>query len=183
MAFFGVFPSENLEFSSEKGQFSTFSPLEILNLNRRNVMQRQSEFAKILEKKLHEGPRSEQKPTNSSSANPFSETKKPFEPWTELIGNLSAASFARGFHNTQYKKFQSPPKARPANKLSQDQLTAFLFFAAHGIKMEPNFTLKDVKKAFRTLAFKMHPDRGGSTQTFLELKAAQDILLQVFVKK
>lgn len=151
-------------------------------MNRRITMHSQSEFAKILEKKLQQDPLRSQKQGNSDPQGSQFNIKEPLETWGSLLGNMSALNFSQSFHSTDYKKFHAPPKPRPANKLSQDQLTAFLFFAAHSAKLEANFNNKDLKRAFRTLAFKMHPDHGGNPQTFLELKAAYDLLAAVFKK-
>lgn len=81
--------------------------------------------------------------------------------------------FPIGFHKYQIQ-------ARPNHKLNPNQEIAFLFFQHWSAQLERNFTKIDLKKCFRKLAIKLHPDHGGTAQLFIELKKHYEELLLVF---
>ena len=81
------------------------------------------------------------------------------------------------------------PKAKPATPaperkkhvLSEIQKQAVVYFWGWQIRLQEDFTSQELKKAFRTLAHRLHPDRNdGKTKQYLELKSKYDCLLSVF---
>ncbi|MDX1391865.1 MAG: DnaJ domain-containing protein, partial [Rheinheimera sp.] len=48
------------------------------------------------------------------------------------------------------------------------------------LALPDEFSLSQLKKAYRTLALQQHPDRGGDEQDFIMLTAAYQMLLQQF---
>lgn len=44
------------------------------------------------------------------------------------------------------------------------------------LQLNPGYTPEDLKRAYRVLAKKTHPDAGGSSEEFLKVKAAYDAL-------
>ncbi len=55
------------------------------------------------------------------------------------------------------------------------------FFTHHGIALSPAFTRGELKKAFRTLALRLHPDMNkGAVSAFIELKNNYETLNVLF---
>ncbi|WP_445765819.1 DNA-J related domain-containing protein [Rheinheimera sp.] len=48
------------------------------------------------------------------------------------------------------------------------------------LQLADDFSLTELKKAYRSIALQHHPDRGGSTQQFILLRQAYQQLLQLF---
>jgi|GEM_PF-5918122 len=74
------------------------------------------------------------------------------------------------------------PRPRPAHPLSEAQTQALRFFQESGnSELQNNYTLSELKTAFRHLALRFHPDRPqGSAPLFIQLKMAFDQLCLVF---
>jgi hypothetical protein len=80
------------------------------------------------------------------------------------------------------------PKAKPQpprkkHVLTEIQQQAVVYFWGWQIKLQEDFTAQELKKAFRSLAHRLHPDRNdGKTKAFIEMKARYNCLLSVFNK-
>ena len=76
------------------------------------------------------------------------------------------------------------PKPQPERRkhvLSEKQKQAVVYFWGWQIRLQEDFTSQELKKAFRTLAHHLHPDKNnGKTSSFLELKSNYQCLLSVF---
>jgi hypothetical protein len=122
---------------------------------------------------------------NSSSLTTEKKTEVPQMPpplSTEgaLISELRTQRFVKPFANSSYKSFHRPPPPRPPHVLDAEQSLAFSFFAELGEGLVENFSLKDLKKAFRRLALKFHPDQGGNHQLFCRLQDSKKVLETLF---
>lgn len=71
----------------------------------------------------------------------------------------------------------------PPHKLTLKEKSALQFFAQHSVTLSPRFTKSELKKCFRGLACRLHPDAGGLTSQFIELKANFDLLIQFLDSK
>jgi hypothetical protein len=105
-----------------------------------------------------------------------------------LLGQVEKFSFSQTFGTqSQYKKPASRPKYKleaprakgPAHELNDSQKAAYAFFRANGSPLLEDYTLAELKTGFRSLAFKLHPDCGGSSATFIELKKSYELLSEV----
>lgn len=78
----------------------------------------------------------------------------------------------------------NPPENEPimcAHDLSPEQKLALEFFNRY-TKLSLEFGAPELKKAFRKVALKVHPDRkGGSSREFLELQKAFSNLSSLFI--
>ncbi|TWI04273.1 hypothetical protein IQ17_03597 [Bradyrhizobium daqingense] len=77
----------------------------------------------------------------------------------EVIHDLSAPRFGR--RNAMPKKLSSEDRARKVL----------------GLPLAVQLTCEDINRAYRRAAKGMHPDHGGSTEAFIDLAAARDILI------
>ncbi len=67
--------------------------------------------------------------------------------------------------------------------LTEDiQWQAFHVLVVHARALRDNFNLPELKSAYRTAVLKTHPDQGGSSETFQDVKKSYQILLGL-VKK
>ncbi|PDT89930.1 molecular chaperone DnaJ [Bradyrhizobium sp. Y36] len=77
----------------------------------------------------------------------------------EVVHDLTAPRFGR--RNAMPKQLSTEDRAR---KLL-------------GLPLSVQLTCEDINQAYRRAAKGMHPDRGGSTQAFIDLAAARDVLI------
>lgn len=70
------------------------------------------------------------------------------------------------------------------HKLSEIQTTSLTYFIQNLEFLLEDFTQEELKRSFKRLCFKMHPDQSstGSTQSFIELKKHYDTLNLIFKK-
>ncbi len=94
--------------------------------------------------------------------------------YDSIIKDVAESLFGVGTHYASFtyqrkqETFKEKPKEAVADGLSQDR----------GILGVPaNASVEDIKKHFRKLAKKAHPDAGGDVNRFLELKRAYDNLV------
>ncbi|MBK9322083.1 MAG: J domain-containing protein [Bdellovibrionaceae bacterium] len=95
-----------------------------------------------------------------------------------LLGNLETFHF----RPRPAKIYPAPPKAAiPPHKLTQSQLESCAFFESHGFKLSPAFSRKELKKGFRALALRLHPDMNkGAPGPFIQLKTHYLALVTLF---
>ncbi len=130
-------------------------------------------FAEALENKIRQQiERENQKPPPSNSS------EAPEAGWTRLVGEMPSYRFQSPQKATAYH-LNRRPVARPSHVLNDAQKEAWAFFQAHLLTpLSPAFTRADLKRAFRALALRLHPDQGGTaTQIQSLLKARQQLEL------
>ena len=65
---------------------------------------------------------------------------------------------------------------RPAHALTADQMTAFQNLKAWALQLNDNFDRQELKSAYRSAVLKTHPDRGGNSESFQDVKKSYQIL-------
>ncbi len=85
-----------------------------------------------------------------------------------------------------HKKYPKPSTSMSIHKkshlLNEVQQHAFHSLAFHARSLRDNFNLHELKSAYRTAVLKTHPDQGGNSETFQDVKKSYQILLGL-VKK
>lgn len=134
-------------------------------------MGKNSEFFKILEGKINNDS------AHSPLQNNFTHPSLGPEPahLAYLLGQVNRHT------PISTKGFKSYPRPRPAQRkahiLTLSQQAAFDFFLIQGAELHPGFHLTELKKCFRMLAKKLHPDVvGGEGRAFIELKKSFECL-------
>lgn len=126
----------------------------------KNGMSFQASFKQILREKMGE------KASSSPGMNTSNVHADPAH-MAYLLGQISRLEF-------QTPRGQYPaPKVRPQRKphnFSATQKLSYEFLKTWIHDFSEGFTANELKKAFRQVAMVLHPDQGGSTQQFVELK-------------
>jgi hypothetical protein len=109
---------------------------------------------------------------------------------TQLLGrhhlDKSTPSSLPNFNKVQSTGYRLYIKENPPRKhrLDTDQWIIWNQWRKWGLSLTESFTRKDLKKAYRLLALRHHPDRAtGSAAEFQQIKKDYDRLLQVFTAK
>jgi hypothetical protein len=95
---------------------------------------------------------------------------------SQLIGLLEPMKYSRT-HIYRY-----PRAPRFAHALTAEQQQAFENLNTYQIKpLHPGFYASELKSAYRQALLKTHPDQGGTTETFQQVRKSYQIL-EAFVK-
>lgn len=102
-----------------------------------------------------------------------------------LIGKIRPFDKTVKVQPKEYFSFQPRPqpiaKTRTKHSFRPEQEQARQFFIRWGHPLYEDFTTNELKKAYRHLALRLHPDRGTQdAQAFLDLKFNYDLLKSVF---
>lgn len=130
----------------------------------------QTSFKQILKEKMGEQP-------NFSSVNESTLLSNDPLHLAFLMGTIArkASPSPRG----HYPAPKVRPQRRPHTFTSQQQLS-FEFLKSYCFDLSEGFTKEELKKAFRQTAMSLHPDHGGSTELFIQLKVHFRNLQSVF---
>ncbi|KHD87660.1 MAG: hypothetical protein OM95_13230 [Bdellovibrio sp. ArHS] len=121
----------------------------------------QASFKQILRDKMGEN-------SNFSPENQVSSLNSDPAHLAFLLGQINRLEFQtrRGHYPQQKVRPQ-----RKAHSFTPTQKLAYEFLKTWAHDLHEGFTATELKKAFRQAALALHPDHGGNTQQFLELKA------------
>jgi hypothetical protein len=125
-------------------------------------MKSEASFQEILESKIK---------TQSPSPSTFQSPDPAHLAY--LMGHIGQTFFRPPPQHRTTKIYPSRPKPPPPpHSLTEEQQLAAGFFKLHGIVLNPAFSQKELKKAFRTLALRLHPDMNkGAGSAFILLKS------------
>ena len=65
---------------------------------------------------------------------------------------------------------------RPAHALDAEQAKAFENLKTWALQLNENFDRQELKSAYRSAVLKTHPDRGGNSESFQDVKKSYQIL-------
>ncbi len=136
-------------------------------------------FAEILCSKIEQNDQAEKlNPLSSINNDPYG--------LAYMLGHFGKYEFKKStkdcFTQQKYRfglnKYQV--QSRREHNLNPEQENSFLFFHNWSCHFERNFSKIELKKTFRKLAIKLHPDHGGTAQLFIELKKHYETLMLIF---
>lgn len=136
-----------------------------------------TDFAEILEQKIRKEIENEYDVDHSQAVN-MNEPDYTYMSW--ILGQTPKMSTQNGFQHTLYKQYQPKQQPRPAHKFNSEQEQAFHKICEYASAFKDNFTLKELKQAFRQAALITHPDQGGSSMKFIEIQKAFQSLQSLF---
>ncbi|MBO9667832.1 MAG: J domain-containing protein [Bdellovibrio sp.] len=129
----------------------------------------QTSFKQILREKMGETPQQQGNYSSVMDSDPSN--------LAYLMGQIGRVEFQnpRG----QYPRSQVRPQRKP-HALTPVQKQSFEFLKSYIHGLSEGFTESELKTAFRQAALILHPDQGGHTQHFMELRAHFAVLKEVF---
>lgn len=143
-------------------------------------MGRFSEFAKVMEQKIRRDLEkeflSEDLVSRGENANFTRDFDNSPRGMAWLIGKTPKSSLIDPRGKTAYGVKERP---LPPHKLNVFQMAACRFFREHGVNLSPRFSKQELKRGFRRLALKLHPDHGGAAHTFMDLKSNFELLMDL----
>lgn len=141
-------------------------------------MRTQASFQQILEEKIQvRSHESHSRRAFERDSQPQAQTQEPAH-LAYLLGHLGP-TFFRPQTTKIYPSRPKPPP--PPHVLTEEQALAREFFVLQGVELTPAFSQRELKKAFRTLALRRHPDMNkGASDAFIELKNNYETLTQLF---
>ena len=142
-------------------------------------MRSEASFQQILERKLQAQSTSEHQKAHAQTAFDHSHHFQDPAHLAYLMGTLGPAYFRPPARHA-YPSRPKPPS--PPHTLNEAQGAAAAFFANYGMPLTPAFSQRELKKAFRLLALRLHPDtnKGTLAGAFIELKKNYETLMGVF---
>ncbi len=134
-------------------------------------MSTETSFKQILEEKI-----------KSRQSNIATEGKSTSDQDPAHLAYLLGSLETYYFRPRPTKIYPSPPKTAPRpHELTQKQKDSSDFFEKHGFKLSPAFSRKELKRGFRALALRLHPDMNkGASGPFIQLKTHYMSLTALF---
>lgn len=134
-------------------------------------------FAEILEKKIRKQIESEMQNATPTSEQTAQRTKQgPPDLLSQLLTSVNPVHFTTPSRAHKYPHKVVKPQPRPSHQFNPQQALSYQFFVKNGGRLADNFNRKELESAFRALALKLHPDQGGTAETFRKLLDARKVL-------
>ncbi len=132
----------------------------------------QNNFAEILENLINPHTTEHSEHFNTALPNDYS------AGWESAIDPLGLAQII-GFtpvFKTGYKKYVNPVRPRIPHVMTLEQKLAFENLSIWSKTLSRAFASFELKSSYRQALLKTHPDQGGSTESFLQVKKSYEIL-------
>ena len=95
----------------------------------------------------------------------------------QILAQTETHTFTKANRYNPYKfKSQRVAPQRPSHNMTEEQLLAYACLKQFAVQLSDNFNLTELKTAFRRSALKAHPDHGGTSETFQNVKKSYQIL-------
>ncbi|MBY0554762.1 hypothetical protein K2P97_09550 [bacterium] len=131
-------------------------------------------FSDILEDLLVE----QQVPTSDFSAG----WESHLEPFglAQLMGEVHVTTYNKTVVTKAYPRPKHATRPirpqRPSHTMNEAQTAAYQLLKAHCNKLQDNFNSHELKSAYRLSVLKTHPDQGGTSEIFQDVKKSYQIL-------
>lgn len=95
----------------------------------------------------------------------------------QILAQTATHSFTKANRHNPYKfKTPRPLIVRSSHNLTEEQQMAYACLQQFVPQLSDNFNLTELKTAYRRSALKAHPDHGGTSETFQNVKKSYQIL-------
>jgi hypothetical protein len=135
-------------------------------------------FSDILIDQILEDYDLKQNPVASPPLNAGWESTLDPHGMAQILAQTETHIFAKANrHNPyKYKTKRTAPPQRPRHIMSEEQQLAFVCLQQFMTQLSDNFNLTELKTAYRRSALRAHPDHGGTSETFQNVKKSYQIL-------
>ena len=142
-------------------------------------MGRFDDFAMTLEKKIRREIEAEMfQPTSPRSQMEVQDELPLGFAW--LLGQQPSMQKDTQTQTRGQRAYGVREKPRPPHVLNTEQRQALEHFLKWGTELSPAFRAQELKRAWRQVAMRTHPDHGGTDSAFREARSAYQTLLSVF---
>lgn len=140
-----------------------------------NTKTTQHSFSDILEEMIVE-----QQPTTSDFSAGWESHLDPFG-LAQLMGEVHVTTNNKPVVNKAYPRAKVAARTpirpqRPSHAMNEAQMAAYQQLKAHCPKLQDNFSTHELKSAYRLAVLKTHPDQGGTSDIFQDVKKSYQIL-------
>lgn len=139
-----------------------------------NTKTNQHSFSDILEDMLVE-----QQPATSDFSAGWESHLDPFG-LAQLMGEVHVTTYNKPIVTKAYPRSKQAARPirpqRPSHIMNEAQVAAYQLLKAHCNKLQDNFNSHELKSAYRLAVLKTHPDQGGISEIFQDVKKSYQIL-------
>lgn len=93
----------------------------------------------------------------------------------QILAQTETHNFGKANRHNPYK-FKAQRPVRKSHNMSDEQQLAYACLQQFVPQLSDNFNLTELKTAYRRSALKAHPDHGGTSETFQNVKKSYQIL-------
>lgn len=140
-----------------------------------NTKTNQHTFSDILEDLLVE--------TQTSPADFSAGWESHLDPFglAQLMGEVHVTTYNKPIVNKVYPRSKKSPRTpirpqHPSHNMNEAQRAAYELLKAHSPQLQDNFSRHELKSAYRLSVLKTHPDQGGTSEIFQDVKKSYQIL-------
>jgi hypothetical protein len=131
-------------------------------------------FAKIMEDQIRRQIASENNVKTKTFSKP--ETLEEIKNLSWMMSNIPRFSLGKSQIENARTKYDIKLRPRPNHVFSSKAQEAFDFFSKLPRTLTPNFDFQELKSCFRINAHSLHPDKGGSAESYIQLRNAYESL-------
>jgi hypothetical protein len=137
-------------------------------------MLNQRSFSDILEDLVLEAPN--EKPSSCLNYTSEFESHLDLNCMAQLIAEINLPHYNRVIVKKAYPVKAKTLKPRPSHIFNANETLAYALIKRYAPHLKDNFNRQELKSAYRLSVLKCHPDQGGSSENFQDVKKSYQIL-------